>query len=227
MRRFVFAAFAVTVVCACQPASREMTEGELAQDEAEVTQAVFRLQEPRIAPLAESEWSERQRQLLAPRIADDGSVANVFGTGVRDPDAYEAHGHLQTYVYQALPARDREILILRIAWLCQAEYVFAQHRFGGREAGLTDEEIVRITRGPDDPEWSEADAALIRAADELHAYAIILDATYDALAQRYDEMQLMAIVATIGDYNMVSWILNTAGVQLDDGLVGFPEDSGH
>jgi len=58
---------------------------------------------------------------------------------------------------QTLPARHREILRLRIGWLCQSEYEFGQHTRIGKEAGLTDEEIVRITKGPDDPGWGHFD----------------------------------------------------------------------
>ena len=91
--------------------------------------------------------------------------------------------------------------------------------------GLTDDEILRITKGPDDPGWSDFDAALIRAADELFHDAIISDATWNALSQRYDEKQLMDVVFTVGQYNMVSWALNSLGVQLEEGVPGFPEGS--
>jgi alkylhydroperoxidase family enzyme len=90
---------------------------------------------------------------------------------------------------------------------------------------LTDEEILRIIKGPDDPGWSEFDAVLLRAADELHRDAIISDATWNALSQRYDTKQLMDVITTVGQYNLVSWTLNSLGVQLEEGVPGFPEGS--
>jgi len=35
-------------------------------------------------------------------------------------------------------------------------------------------------------------------------------------------MQLMDVVFTVGQYNLVSMALNTLGVQQDEGLPGFP-----
>lgn len=91
--------------------------------------------------------------------------------------------------------------------------------------GLTDEEILRITKGPDAPGWSTFDAALVRVVDELYYDAIISEATWKVLSERYNEKQLMDVIFTVGDYNMVSWALNSFGVQLEKGVPGFPEGS--
>ena len=92
-----------------------------------------------------------------------------------------------------IPPRDRELLILRTGWRCGAEYEWGQHAVIGRAAGLTDDEIRRVQDGPDAPGWSAADATLLRAADELHDDSCITDATWDALAARYDERQLIEL----------------------------------
>jgi 4-carboxymuconolactone decarboxylase len=191
------------------------------------SQKPFRLEKPRISPLAESEWNEKQSELLTPYKNDDGKILNVLSTIGRHPDLFEDFIPFASYILQGqtLLARDREMLILRIGWLCQAKYEFGQHTLSGKQVGLTDEEILRITRGPDDPGWSDFEAALIRAADELYHDAIISDVTWNALAERYDEKQLMDVVFTVGQYNLVSWALNSFGVQLEEGIPGFPEGS--
>lgn len=203
-----------------------MTFGGCASGQKELEKP-FRLEKPRIAPLAESEWSERQRDLLGPFIRSDGSVMNVISTIARHPDLFENFMPFAAYIVgeQTLPDREREMLILRIGWLNQAKYEFGQHTLAGKSAGLTDEEILRITSGPDDPEWSDFDQALIRAADELYHDAIISNATWNTLSRRYEEKQLMDVVFTIGQYNLASWMLNSFGVQLDEGVPGFPEGS--
>ena len=73
------------------------------------------------------------------------------------------------------------------------------------------------------PDGNRFDAALLRAADELHADAFISDATWEELSERYDEKQMLDVVMTVGQYNMVSMFLNSCGVQLDPKLVGFPK----
>ncbi len=186
-----------------------------------------RLKEPRIAPLTESQWNEEQIKLLTPYKRVDGSVLNVVATLGRHPKLFDRFIIFGLYVLreQTLPARDREILILRIGWLCQAKYEFGQHTLAGKMVGLKDEEILRITKGPDEPGWSAFDAALVRAADELYNDAIISDATWKVLSERYNEKQLMDVIFTVGGYNLVSWALNSFGVQLEKGVPGFPEGS--
>jgi alkylhydroperoxidase family enzyme len=191
------------------------------------TKKPFRLKEPRLAPLTESQWNEEQIKLLSPLKGEFGRVPNIFATLVRHPKLYDRYSPFGWYVLQeqTLPDRDREILILRIGWLCQAKYEFGQHTLFGKRAGLTDEEILRITKGPDEPGWSNFDAALVRAADELYYDAIISDATWKLLSERYNEKQIIDVIFTAGQYNMISWALNTLGVQLDKGVPGFPEGS--
>jgi 4-carboxymuconolactone decarboxylase len=78
-----------------------------------------------------------------------------------------------------------------------------------------------VSSGPDAPGWAPFDATLLRATDELHKDAFISDATWAALSQRYNTQQLMDVVFTVGQYNLVSMALNTFGVQLDKGVKGF------
>ena len=185
-----------------------------------------RLKEPRLYPLDESEWSEEQIQLLTP-FKLGGRVFNVFTTLARNPKMMKDWIGFASYILgrSALPPRDREILILRIGWLCQSEYEFGQHSMIGQHAGLTSEEISRITEGPEAKGWTAFEAALIRAVDELHSDAFVGDATWHALAEHYDEKQMIDLIMTVGMYNLISMALNSLGVQLDEGLSGFPKQS--
>lgn len=191
------------------------------------TEKPLRLTEPRIAPLTESQWNEEQIESLTPLKREDGSVLNIIATIGRHPKLLDSFITFGLYVLQeqTLPDRDREILILRIGWLCQAKYEFGRHTIEGKRVGLTDEEILRITKGADEPEWSTFDAALVRVVDELYNDAIILDATWNVLSKRYNEKQLMDMIFTVGEYNMVSWALNSLGVQLEKDVPGFPKGS--
>ena len=183
-----------------------------------------RLKEPRVKPLAESEWTEEQREILTP-LKREGRTLNIYATIAGHPKMTQNWLPFISYVLResTLPPRDREILILRIGWLCRSEYEFGQHTLMGKSAGLSSEEISRITEGPNASGWNPFEATLLRAADELHSDAFITDATWNALAKRYDEKQLMDVVMTVADYNMVSMFLNTMGVQLEEGTVGFPK----
>jgi 4-carboxymuconolactone decarboxylase len=185
----------------------------------------MRLKEPRVEPLPESEWTEEQQTILNYYRRKSGKIYNIFLTQARHTELMKKWRTFSDYILNqsTLPEREREMLILRIGWLCRSEYEFGQHTRIGEKAGLTPEEIMGITKGPDAPEWDPFDAALLRAVDELHADAFISDATWDILSKRYDEKQLLDVVMTVGQYNLVSMFLNTCGVQLDPKLVGFPK----
>ena len=179
---------------------------------------------PRISPLPESEWSDDLRRLFEPTRALSGDrVFNVFTTLARHPKLLQRWMVFANHVLakSTLSARDRELLILRIAWLCQSEYEWAQHAVIARLSDIDAAEIDRVRLGPDDSAWSPHDAALLRAADELHAQAKISDATWSELAKTHDEAQLLDLIFTVGQYNLVAMFLNSAGVELDPGLTGF------
>jgi 4-carboxymuconolactone decarboxylase len=185
----------------------------------------MRLKKPRVEPLPESEWSEEVKKELEPSRAGVGlpKPPNVLATIARHPKLLKRWNVFGNHILfkSTLSARHREILILRIGWLCQAEYEWGQHVRIGKRAGLTDDDIARIKKGPDAPGWDAFEATLVRATDELHEDAFIGDATWNALAARYDTAQMMDLVFTVGQYNLVSMALNTLGVQLDEGVAGF------
>ena len=122
-----------------------------------------------------------------------------------------------------IPHRQRELLILRTAWLSRGHYIWGRHNVMGQDAGLRKEEVNWVTAGPGAAGWSAFDAALLRAADELDRDAAISDRTWAELEARYDTKQLMDVVFTVGEYNLVSMALKSFRVQLDEGVEGFPQ----
>ena len=121
-----------------------------------------------------------------------------------------------------LPARDRELLILRTGWNCGSDYEWGQHVRIGRMAGLSVDEIARIPQGPDATGWAPFDATLLRAADQLHAQSFISDQTWEELARRYDERQLIEVPMLVGNYHAVAFTLNSLGVEREEGVVPLP-----
>jgi 4-carboxymuconolactone decarboxylase len=186
----------------------------------------MRLPVPRFRAIPPEEWSGEAKDALSP-VAGGGSAfpaLNIFRTLAHYPKLAKRWLVFANHVLgkNSLAAREREILILRIGWLCSAEYEWAQHVVIGKREGLSDDEIARIGVGPSAPGWSALDRALLQATDELHRDAFVTDATWSALAAHLSPQQLMDVVFTVGNYNLVSMALNTFGVQLDPGLKGFP-----
>ena len=151
----------------------------------------------------------------------NGEVVNIFRVLMQNPKLARSWSRFAGYILggQSLPARDREILILRIGWLNQAPYEWEQHVRIGKAAGLTDDEIDRISKGPK-AGWNKHDAALVQAADDLYENSVVSDETWKQLSERFSTEQMMDAVFTVGQYNLVSWALNSFGVPLDDYLPG-------
>ncbi len=173
---------------------------------------------PRVSPLPEAERSAEQRELAA-RFAPLG-MANAIGTYLRYPALAAAILPYTEYLLTAsrLPARHREILWLRTAWLAHSNYVWAHRVAAARRAGLTPKEIDRIAAGPDDPSWDPFEAALLRAADELHVDAFVSDSTWETLAERYDSNQLTDLVYGVGETTMHADFANTLRIEVEPGI---------
>ena len=125
-----------------------------------------------------------------------------------------------------IPTRHRELLILRTAWLSRGDYIWGRHDVIGKEAGLTAEEIARVTAGPDAPGWDDFERALLAAADELHGSRFISDATWNVLAERYTDDELRQVVLVVGNYTQLAMFQNTLGAQLPSGFPGLPAEDG-
>ena len=185
----------------------------------------MRLSKPRFAPVPDDQWSAEQTALAAPMVARD-KMLNIFRTLLNHPDAMRGFMGWGSYVLSkknTLPARERELVVLRTGFLCRSGYEWTQHVPIGQRAGLTDTEIAAIKLGADGPGWSAADRALLQATDELHAGQFITDATWQALGAHFQPRQCMDVVFTVGQYTQVSMILNSFGVQLDEGQVLDPD----
>jgi 4-carboxymuconolactone decarboxylase len=146
---------------------------------------------------------------------------NILSTFAHHPALARAYFTLNGHLLLAttLSVRQRELVILRVAALRNSPYEWAQHVVVGRDVGLTDEEIARVTFGPDAPFWDPAEADLLRAVDELIIDRKISDATWAALRESIDTQQLMDLIFTVGSYDTLATLIGTFQLALDDDLL--------
>ena len=169
-------------------------------------QEIVRLSEPRIYPQKESEWDEDARKLIEGfKKISKGPVTNIMATLANYSKLYNRWRVFGNHILfkSSLPARDREILILRIGWLCHAEYEWGQHAILGKQCGISEEELKRIIEGPNAEGWDSFDATLLRAVDELYINSFIGDAIWQKLSEKYNTHQLIDLVFTVGVYKIV------------------------
>jgi len=192
----------------------------------------------RLKPLEPGEWDERTRALLGGTlgpVADLEEEAQSEEAGTKGPlNILRTIAHhprlLEPFLAFAatlavggvLPRRDSELLALRAAWNCRSAFEWAHHVLYARAAGLTEEEILGLSKAADAHPWEARDRALLDAADELHGGQDVSDATWERLAGYLDEAQLLEVPFVVGNYTMLSMVANATAVPVEPGLPELP-----
>ncbi|MBR7833121.1 carboxymuconolactone decarboxylase family protein [Actinospica durhamensis] len=194
---------------------------------------------PRIAPRPVEDWTDEVDEAFSALRAHvpggqagapDGPPvrprSNILGIYAWHPALVRGWMPFSNHLrHSTLSDRIREIAIIRTTWLGFGEYEWAQHVRMSRAGGyLTDAEIDALAQGPGADAWSAADAAVVRAVDELCADKNISDATWQDLEEQFSREQLIDFVFTVGTYDMHCMAFNALGLELEDGMVGFPDD---
>jgi AhpD family alkylhydroperoxidase len=171
-----------------------------------------------VSPLPADEWDDKVDHALSGLMPAERrnptDAGNLLSTLVRHPKLTRAFLRFNNHLLfsSTLPARVRELAVLRVAHRRGCEYEWRHHVDMGREAGLSDDVIEGIQRG----EAADAlDSAVLHAVDELEDKSIISDSTWAALSEHLDERQRMDLVFTIGCYGALAMAINTFGVEPD------------
>lgn len=174
---------------------------------------------PRVPPIEAVAVKARLAMADSP-----ANAVNVIATLQTNRTINRSFGEFtQTLLFKgSVDARLREIVILRMGWNCQAVYEFGQHTLFGRSVGLTDSEIYLITRPTDQGGWTDVERALLQMTDDLYSDDCVSDATWAELEGHFDHSEIIEFMAGALCYRLVSGLLNSCGVQLDDGVPGWP-----
>ncbi len=179
---------------------------------------------PRITPLVD--LTEELQTIMGGGInSPAGTPLNIFGTIAYHPKLLKRFMNFAGLFLNKglLPAREREIVILRVGWNCQSVYEFGQHTVIGQRVGLSMDEIVELTKQSTEYQWSARDQTLIAMSDELCADNCVSTTTWEELQAYWNEAELVELVMVAGTYRLVSGFLNTMGVELDADTPGWPE----
>lgn len=172
----------------------------------------------RLTPVPENQRTDEQRTLAVRFASSD--MPNAVATYLNHPSLAEHTLPFEQYVssQSSLPPRHRALLGLRTAWLTRSNYLWAHWASGPRRASFTLDEIRRVAQGPDAQGWDTFDAAVLRAADELHIDSFVSDATWKALSARYTTNQLVDLVDTVGTLTMHAGAINSLGVEVESNV---------
>jgi 4-carboxymuconolactone decarboxylase len=184
---------------------------------------------PRIPYPPKAEWTDETREVFAfwgePNSWEEGSKTNVITMMGNHPPLGKVFNIWGKHFLMAntLNTRQLEIIILRVAWRVKSAYEWHNHVGYAMNAGITLDEIAAIRDFPSEGAWTEEEAALMRATDDLIDDNVISDATWATLTKTLDKRQMMDLTFTIGHYVMTSWALASIGVPIEGGAdaIGF------
>ena len=175
---------------------------------------------PRIAPLSDDEVDQGSRDIVDRVRAGAGAgpavvMPEYMRIVMKHPEMFSAQMIMGEMFYNGrLPRRERELAILRSAWLTQSPYEWGEHVDIAKRVGLSAEEVERTIRGSGAPEWSEFDRAVIRGVEELLANYALSDETWTTLSGQWDEAQMLEFPAMVGQYVTIAFLQNSVRVPL-------------
>jgi 4-carboxymuconolactone decarboxylase len=123
----------------------------------------------------------------------------------------------------SLPPREREIVILRVAWNAQAAYEWGLHAWVARQVGMSEEEIAAVPDGAGASVWSPSDAALLRAVDGLMEGHRIPEPVWTDLSRHFTPDQLVDLMLLAGNFTMIAWVLNGLEIPPEPGVDPLPQ----
>jgi alkylhydroperoxidase family enzyme len=159
---------------------------------------------PAIAPLAQRIAAER-----------GGKMINLYKMLLQSPPVADGWRQLLTAIRQQcdLSARYRELAILRIAVLNEADYEFAQHVPFARAEGYTTAQLEAMRRPDFRAHFDAIDLKVIDYTDAMTTTIRVPQAVFDAINAELSQREMVELTATIAAYNMVSRFLEA--LQLD------------
>jgi alkylhydroperoxidase family enzyme len=181
---------------------------------------------PRIEAVPNEEIDPQARAIVDAIRASAGAgpavvMPEYMRVVIKHPEIFRCQMDLGTVLFEGrIPARERELAVLRVAWLSQSPYEWGQHVEIGGRYGLTSEEIARIIQGSSAPEWGEHEAAILRGVEELLADYALSDATWEVLAKSWDEAQLIEFPMMVGQYVATAFVQNSLRIPTQDGNPG-------
>jgi len=171
----------------------------------------MRQSSPRIPPGSADAFTDEQKELVG-----DWGALNFSRVIVEHPALYRVLVPFIAKLIRGsdLPARDREILILRTLALCDEVYEAHHHVLIARNAGMTEAEVEAARAGG--ASLCASEQPLLRAAEELVRDHSVSDATWQVLAGRYSRIELMELVSVVGGYTLMAMLTRSLGIQLED-----------
>jgi len=126
----------------------------------------------------------------------------------------------------ALDRRLRELAIMRIAWLTASDYEWTQHWRVALDLGVPVDDLLGVREWHAHNVFGAAEQAVLAATDDIVRDGVVGPDTWGACERMFgaDRAVLIELVTAIGAWRMISSILQSLEVPLEDGVRSWPPD---
>ena len=158
-----------------------------------------------VAPGSRPDLAEIEQRILKER----GNISTLYQVLLNSGPLAQGWEALLTAIRSraSVPARLRELAILRIAVLNGARYEFDAHVPHARNAGVPDDAIAALKNVTLAQALAPLDRLVLELTDAMTRGVEVPDALFERVRAHFDDRQLVELVATIAAYNMVSRFL--------------------
>ena len=179
---------------------------------------------PRIPPLPSDEWDDGLRKVLELSPGGTAEPMHIFATLARadgaNPELFRRWMRFGAALLGGgLPARLRELVILRTAYRFHGRYEWAQHLEMGEARGVTRPEMAALGDGAEGGlntvKWTPLERAALAAVDDTAEAGAVSDATWTALSAQLGEGEIIELLMLIAHYLMLTTVLRSLRVELE------------
>ena len=171
----------------------------------------------RVSFLAKEQAAPEIREMFQ-KMEDNGfRVLNLFKVMAHSPKVGRNFLRLGNAILfkGAVPPNLREMAILRVGHINQANYEWTQHVPIALRAGVRQEQIEALPIWENSGKFNEQERAILRYTDEVAKNIRVKDDTFAGVRSFLSEEGIVELTTTIGYYGMVCRILEALQVELE------------
>jgi len=194
---------------------------------------------PRMAPLAPDQWGEPEYAaygallgLPADKVPRAGSGEpydplnfDIIGMLARHPEMARLFLQFNGFLLQRgeLPARLRELTILRVAHRHRSAFEWGQHVRLGAAVGVTADDVTALAEG--NAGFDGTDRLVLDTVDEVITDGKAQWPTWQRLVDGLGEHAAMEVIFLVGTYTLTAMAFGTWGLPAKPGSAPLPADS--
>ncbi|HSW16073.1 MAG TPA: carboxymuconolactone decarboxylase family protein [Ramlibacter sp.] len=133
--------------------------------------------------------------------------------------------HMAVRHQGSLPERQRELLIMRVAWRAGSAYEWSQHWRIATNAGVPPEQLERVRQWQDTDCFSATDRAVLQAVDDVFDHGEVMPESWERCSSALGSPLLaLETVVAIVHWHGLAVLFSSLSIPLEPGETPWPPD---